>query len=755
MLRAYMRVVCFCLFISMLDACKESNDIYPSKEPTFVRLNIRMPSSTRVQHSRSGQTAVETAISDVKVMVFIDIDGTNEFRFQYMANAYQLDNKQDLTSTCLLRLVSSTVPVKLYVLANYGDAFTTFYPTEGMSETSIKKGINIAFTDNGINRNLPMYGELSLRTLDAETTTDLNVTLLRSIARVDVKTELTSGSPDFTLQHIYIYRPQAGIQVIPDSLSTEGTLKVTVPSVPTGAGVLTKPVVKSSSMPTDSIGGIYIPESFGTDPNRGQSTQTTIVVGGIFNNDKDVSYYRIDFNSGLAGHPFGQILRNHLYLFSIKKVDARGWSTPEEALANLSSALTVEVRPWEDFTTGTYFHDNFIGVSTRQVNMPFLPYYSRTIDIESSMNYEMEWLSAPDSGKVSEINHTLSDGYFTATIEKDPDESIYISHIIIESPQYNTTDDTIHHILRLSGGNTNIDITVVKESPSLYASKTINVLSVGANTYGNLGSFDLPAIGYTQAMRYVLDNNFLPMSTYPFKTGGFFFTNTSSAALYNAVSDADVAHFKRILNSIDVLIMAYEVNPSVQVANMLLDEWLKEYPHRVLWVMRDDAYSNINIVNRTAKDGEGTWQNLNNAYDANAGFRLAAADDYEFDNKKEVLEFYHGPFGSPDTLGIYIPGDGISGACPIDSLAKRFVTPLVFSNKTNYKNYMSLGINKKRGIIYQGEAQFFMVTYGMSSSANTNGTISSTPLNGKYFYDILNANIWAWITGRVIYGPTP
>lgn len=37
--------------------------------------------------------------------------------------------------------------------------------------------------------------------------------------------------------------------------------------------------------------------------------------------------------------------------------------------------------------------------------------------------------------------------------------------------------------------------------------------------------------------------------------------------------------------------------------------------------------------------------------------------------------------------------------------------------------------------------------------ANTNGSILTTPVNGKYFYDMLNANIWAWITGRVIYGP--
>lgn len=742
----------FCMLMFIPQACEDPDNLNTLPEPAGVRLNIRMPSSTVVTNSRSGQTAIETKVTDLKVLVFTDIDGTNDFRYRYMIDAYQLTPGKDLTSTCTIRIASSSVPIKLYVLANHGDVFTTFNPTEGMSATEVKKAITMPFTSSGINRSLPMYGEAWLQYLDAGTTADLDVTLLRAIARVDVKTDLTPGTPGFTLREVYVYRAKDKIRMIPDSLSTAGTLKVEVPSIPTNAGVLAEPVIKLST-PTDSIGGIYLPESAESDPNTREKTSITLVIGGTFGNDASVSYYRVDFNSGLEGHPFGQVLRNHLYLFTIKKVEARGWDTPEEALANLSTSLTVEMQQWEDFTTGMYFHQNYIGVSTRLVTMPFLPFYTRTIDVESSLNYEIEWLSAPDSGKVSGEGSTLSDGYFTATIERENGESAYHSHIQIESPQYNTTDDTIQHVLRLSGGGVEVDITVVKESPSLYASRNINILCVGGNTYGNLGSFDLAPNGYTQAMRYVLDKNFISTSSYPFKTGGFFYTATASAALYNATSAADVAHFKRILNSVDVLIMTYEINPSAQVADMLLHEWLKENPHRVLWLMRDDNITNTNILNITSQEGEGSWQNIGSAYDATAGFRLAVSQDYEFNNGRDVLEFYNGPFGTVDTLGVYIPGDGVSGACKIDSLAKRFVTPLVYSNKTGYKDYMSLGINKQRGIIYMGEAQFFMVTYGMSSLANANGTISSTPVNGKYYYDVLNANIWAWVAGRVIYGP--
>lgn len=761
-----MRLVCRCWFACLLvcgfSSCSDDvfNQSTQSDDVTLV-LNIKTPASSLPRAAtRSIQTANETHIENVKVLVFSDTNGDGTYFFNYMTEGTQLVNQQNQTSKFQVMLRSSNVPLKIYLVANYSDAFANYNPIYGDSEETVKTSIRRSFTSGDMVTDLPMYGELSLSGLDAATINNFDVTVLRAIARVDVKTQLTSDSPAFALREVYVYRANDLIQIIPDAVSAGSHIRVSSPSVPSGSTILASPVVKTSSMPTDSIGGLYVPESVAPDKaGDARLSATTVVVGGIFGSSMDVSYYRVDFNSGVAGHPLGQILRNYLYMFTIKKVSDAGYTSPDEAAANLASSVTVEVQQWEDFTTEMYFHDNYIGVSTRQVRIPYLPNYTRTVDIESSMNYEMQWVETPDAGKVSEADVPLSNGYFTATIVRNESESPYLSHIRIESPEYNLTDQPVQATLRLFANDTSVDITVLKESSSQYSQRIIRVLSVGTS-YGSLGFYNL-TYPVTLAMRNVLDANFTPTSSYPVRMGGFFFlTVNGSDPLYsNATTPQNIASFKKLINGFDVLVMTYANVTSPQVADMLLDEWLVEDPHRVLWVMRDNAASNASILARTAQDGEGVWDKFGDAFDATAGYRYSSEEDYAYNNAEEVKDFFDGPFGSIDNepgKQILRPGDVVSGTCLLPDSSKQYVTPLVYSNKAGYKGYMSVGVNKRRGIVYEGEAQFFQYDIGMSLSANTNGTLTTTPdSNGKYYFDLIMANIWAWVTGRVIYGAAP
>lgn len=72
-----------------------------------------------------------------------------------------------------------------------------------------------------------------------------------------------------------------------------------------------------------------MPEAAGeTDAAAQLSDATCIVVGGYYDGASELSYYRIDFNPGVEGHPFGQVLRNHKYVFRIKKVTGTGGVMP-------------------------------------------------------------------------------------------------------------------------------------------------------------------------------------------------------------------------------------------------------------------------------------------------------------------------------------------------------------------------------------------------------------------------------------------
>jgi hypothetical protein len=78
------------------------------------------------------------------------------------------------------------------MVANANDAFTSFTPSVGDSEETVKTSLLHSYPISG---NLPMYGEISLPGLSSFSTTVLNITALRSIARVDVKKKIYQIHP--------------------------------------------------------------------------------------------------------------------------------------------------------------------------------------------------------------------------------------------------------------------------------------------------------------------------------------------------------------------------------------------------------------------------------------------------------------------------------------------------------------------------------------------------------------------------------
>lgn len=748
-----------------LCSCTKDDPEIPPADAARVILNIRTPKSiSSGPRAASVQTPEETAVREVHVLVFHDVQGSGDYTFAYMVRGSQVSQQQDGSSRFEAILRTTDIPIRLVIAANSAALFQTYTPQVGESVQTVLPRLEMEFPQQGMTAFLPMYGQTSLPRIDAGETNVLSVTVLRAVARVDVVTRLDAGSPAFELRDVRIYRANDRLRLVPDGLSESGELKVTSPTIPPSAASLSQPLVKTSPEGTDSIGGVYLPESQRvSDSQLRRTAATTVVVGGLFDGDAEVSYYRVDFNSGVEGHPFGQVLRNYLYTFTVKRVTASGWPTPEEAATNLAASMTVEVQPWEDFTSEMYFHEEYLGVSTRNVLMPFLPDYTRTVDVESTANYAIQWVGAADAGSVSEYGVPLSNGYFTATILHDESEEDTLTHIRIESPQYNATDEEVTATLRLLVNDTAVDIRVVKESPSRYSDRVFQVMSMGSS-YGSMGDY-ATMVGYTVAMRRVLDVNFSPASRYPFKIGGFFFLSVPiSTTVYSAsVAPADVAYYKKMIDNVDILILPYANVTSDQVADMLYDQWLVEKAHRVLWTMLDASAYNIGITSRFKQEGLGTWQDIGSMFSAAAGYRAADGSDFAYSNAREVRQFFSGPFGSVEEGELLFSSDVVAGVVQLPDSAKRKITPLVYNNNPPYDDYMSVGVDTGRGVVYQGEAQLFQGGLGMSgmagNSAQVNGSIISAPqisgTTSRYYLDVLNANIWAWAVGRVIYGPPP
>lgn len=108
-----------------------------------------------------------------------------------------------------------------------------------------------------------------------------------------------------------------------------------------------------------------------------------VIVGGIYGEDKNPTYYRIDFattnivngvqNKPQPGNRF-DLLRNKVYVVNITSVSGPGKNTPEEALKSDETKMTAEVQEWnQNNTVGDITTD---GVYTLSVDKSELQYYT-------------------------------------------------------------------------------------------------------------------------------------------------------------------------------------------------------------------------------------------------------------------------------------------------------------------------------------------------------------------------------------------
>lgn len=706
-----------------------------SGNEVVLLVNVNMPEAAVPTARTRAQTANEYQVSEVSVLVF-EKPG-NEYVFDYRINGEFLSQDDDPQAQFQALLVATDNPVKLYVLINATVALEEYTLTAGMTEAQVRALLKMDFTANGMETNLPMFGEIEITNgLDPLVQQSVNVNVLRSIARVDVIVDLESWSGRFELEDVYIFRANDLIQVIPDAFVAGVIPRVDTPSVPVDAGLLAA-YIKFDAQGNDSIAQIYLPESTGIVNDIEKLTgKTTIVVGGVYENNPK-SYYRIDFNSGLAGHPFGQILRNYRYEFRIKNVMGQGWTDPELAANNIATAMTIEAITWEDFSTDAYFTGNEqFAVSSREISLRYMANRERSLYVESTLDYAIQWLEngSPSGNMTNEKDVEIQNGDFSVKIVHDSTDPANVNRLVFKTLHDNYANPVVDCALRIwVNGLWSMDIDVTQDNAAKFFDRTINVMSVGpvgsnSTGVGNFGSsLGSTSNGSANAMRNMIEINFSPGGKIPI--GGTIFSlisvgdaNTSDSSILSAV--------KRVINGQDVIYFTYRISVTTEIANYLV-EWLRASPHRVLIVSLDSSDSNVNLRNHSYVSTGTAWTFGNISSAANSGYIRAnstANSDY----------FFNGPFGAVSQDVVTDRSDDIAG---YTSTNITDVTPLVTSSTPGSQNIMVMGINISKRIIYQGDANLFM----RPSMDNLTGNIVNEN-------DKLMANLWAWVVEQVIYG---
>lgn len=718
-----------------LGAC--ADDRFPAPEnpettgQALVTLTVNTPKPSLQTAATRAQTEEESRISAVRVLVFDAGDSGNTYK--YMVSGNDISPAGTNQSKFKVTLAASEHPLKLVIIANAEGAFGAFDPVIGTPESTVREQLNASLTAAGLTGDLPMYAETLLPDgVSPSEAYSLSVTALRAIARVDVEKDLVADAPEFTLEEVYVFRANDMIQLIPDALAGGSAPKVEAPSVPEGAGALALPLVKTAAGGAESIIQLYIPESAEAVTNAEKLTgATTVVIGGRFGGgDNAVTYYRADFDSGLAGHPFGQVLRNYRYIFRIKRVSSDGWERPEQAADNMAASMLVSVEAWEDFASEMYYGDDKLAVSSRSISLRYTADRTRRLDVESTQTYEIQWLDPSTGEPVGDATSTpdtpVADDVFEAQIVQDAGDEADVTHIAFRTLTDNTQGDApIVRMMRITAGRWKVDITVSQDNSALYSDRIVRILS--ANELGHLGENLVLSGASGMAMRKVLDAQFAPTGVV--RIGGSSFTLIPNTAGYlGTVLPENLAVLTRIFGAQDVVYLPYNLLSTQSTANLIYN-WLQQSDNRVLVLGFDNAAGMEEL--RPMLVDENTSFGFSPALFSTNFVRSPASPGSE--------DFFNGPFGAVAEGSAY-PRVDVTAGYMVGYGSD--VIPLISGDKNAAAAFMS--VNKGRRVVFLGDGNLFQQPR-MSSGANSSGTVNTD-------LDRLMANTWAWIVEQVIYG---
>lgn len=296
----------------------------------------------------------------------------------------------------LRRSVSGVADTKLLLIANQNP-----YPlvSTGMTYDEVQAALISgeltaapAFADTGI----PMFGfagNSSTTPLEiTENMQPLSANLLRAVARVDVGVGTYNnttgvwdkGSVGFDLTHVYVFKPQNKYTLLPLINNLEystGTGTGTgIPSVTaaspagnlsTGRFEYTGTAISNG---TSCTAEIYIPEVAllnGQVFDENHENRTALVIGGTYNGK--TNYYRIDFTTAPTNAERGylhDVLRNHIYRYSITSVTQPGYSTPDKAYSGKEVGLsfTPTIVNWGDGALASPNPDMLVRMNFNGIN---------------------------------------------------------------------------------------------------------------------------------------------------------------------------------------------------------------------------------------------------------------------------------------------------------------------------------------------------------------------------------------------------
>lgn len=386
--------LCACSYERIPDDGDDSTGL--EGEVMTVTLDVGTAAGEHSLTTKGLNETQENAINTLYILAFRK-DGSENFSLKYYATGQPASGGSGQFNFSLRRSEPGAADTKLLLVANHNP-----YPLvdKGMTYEQVQNRLSIelpgvvsgegpAFADKGI----PMFGFAGNNPDNAleitETMQPLSAKLLRAISRVDVGVgtynETTGvwdkGGVNFELTEIHVFKPQNSFSLLPlrNNLeyAADGTPSVTGPSPAGTQGnnlLYQGAAIVNSGSSSYCKAEIYLPEvgfESGTVYDGNHENRMALVIGGTYNGSKN--YYRIDFTDkrfNSEGDVLKDVLRNHIYRYSITNVSQVGYQTPEAAYSGRPVGLdfTAEMVDWAEKIFDNPTPDMFVRLNFQGIN---------------------------------------------------------------------------------------------------------------------------------------------------------------------------------------------------------------------------------------------------------------------------------------------------------------------------------------------------------------------------------------------------
>ncbi len=722
-------------------------------EPVEVVFNLRAPDpDVSLTRNISFQVPSENYLME-DLAIFVFKQGNGGYVFDYAVKTSETQSLGDNMAMFTAEMKSSDNPVKLMFIVDFDLNLVVpdleIVPLEaGLTEEEVRELFVLErLRDDDYTT---LYGEVVLPRLEKVMGNTIEITVTRSVARVDVDKNLEVGSRPFEVTSVRLYRPLDRYQIFPDADAINPSIPTRVRSVsiPQEAEIVDAVEWEFHFLGDDGTTLSYhtpmlVPESPEAVTDDEKLNATCVIVGGYYNGDTSKErFYRVDFNSGEPGHPFGQILRNTRYVFNITKVLAPGKDTVEEAATTTANSMVVKVTTWNDNVSQVNFvgTGDYIMVNTNDVVMPYNDGGQRTFTVRSTLPFEWQ-LGQDGTVYSSEDGVSVGDSHYSIWVTTSPQGEYTDYTFNIENEAENTDPNDAREsavFIMLQGATLSVSIT----QEATAGPRVINVLSL-TNNYGSMGVWypDDPGLVPAQGsyLRDMLVNpaNFGPEGTV--KIEGFTFDEFQVADV-SATSLASADLLRRQLVAADILILPYYSNPSGAIL-ATIEEWRQD-PSHVVFVSADAPTTNTAFIG--GLDDGLTWYDEGELSDEGLLTDLLSglidflsgllgtllgggSPDVEVnglmaaDQTTENAIFVNGPFGqaNPATLmssTVYdtysqfaMPEEG-SSVIPLavfqTTITLHGLLGATYPQDPAKTDMMMMGVDPSERIVYMGESQF-------------------------------------------------